>query len=864
MPKWLDVLKSVRVSLRGGSLKVTVTVPGESQGPESLNRRIHHLEKVIAGTPVAANAIGSRNNLGNSYRDRYLVTGEVADLERAIRNYEEGIATAPATAVRELGTLWGNVGVALVNRYQHLGDLADLERAIEGYREALSRTAEGSADQGRHLANLSDVLVERYRRTRQRHELDAGIDAGQKALSLAEPGSRAHVAAEINLAGGLIERYLLTVIPSDISDAIRYLDEAQKLATPGSPEAALARVNLAGALIARVDGGSSTQPADAQTNAGLDYVDQVIRVLRSVETDAPAGLLSKHAALSSLGQLYWRRYQHTQSAADLDAAIDAYQKAVQHVGGDMVALPIYLNELGIVSSERFALSDDPRDAVPALDAWRRALSLLRTTFAEVPVAIKLGQQRVSSRLGVEQRVVALNLMLAQRAPQLAAASLREAMIFAETAKSRLLTELVGRADVMAPAAVPAEDLAHERDLLTELSALDAQELAGYGSPQSLLVQSNANVLKRRRGLLDDLAAMWTRIAVHGPEASDYVALRRGDPLSWEDLSELASMLGPDTALASMFSTNSRSVLFILRAGWDTPAVAEVAMNQEELTNLLQRFQREVVNSSGEEEWTWDQPLLQLLMNAAPHLNGVARLLLVPIGWSLSLPWSALAIRAGLLAADGGPMPVVILPAAAILPRLRHRVSREGGDVLVIGNPSGDLPDAEQEACLVSELFAVTPLIGSSATKEQVLARLPGTSIAHFASHALFERDSPLDSRIELADGVLTAREVLARSLQTELLVLSGCETGVAEPLGGEELAGISQAFMQAGARSMLVSLWEVDDEATRVFMSAFYTAYKEGMDKASAMRSAMIATRQQAGDDPYYWGAFALIGDWER
>jgi hypothetical protein len=95
-------------------------------------------------------------------------------------------------------------------------------------------------------------------------------------------------------------------------------------------------------------------------------------------------------------------------------------------------------------------------------------------------------------------------------------------------------------------------------------------------------------------------------------------------------------------------------------------------------------------------------------------------------------------------------------------------------------------------------------------------------------------------------------------------VLSACETGVAEPLGGEELAGISQAFMPAGARSMLVSLWEVDDEATRAFMSAFYAAYNKGMDKASAARSAMIATRQQAGADPYHWGAFALIGDWEH
>lgn len=180
----------------------------------------------------------------------------------------------------------------------------------------------------------------------------------------------------------------------------------------------------------------------------------------------------------------------------------------------------------------------------------------------------------------------------------------------------------------------------------------------------------------------------------------------------------------------------------------------------------------------------------------------------------------------------------------------------------MGNPTGDLHYAEIEAHKVAKRFNTQPLIGSLATKDAVLKRLSDAHIAHFATHAYFDFKDPLSSGIVLADGVLTAREVVSLQISPTLLVLSGCETGMANALGGDEMAGLTQAFLQGGARSLLVSLWQVNDPSTAFLMDVFYDAWLEkGEDKAGALNQAMVET-QKRWSHIYYWGAFTLVGDW--
>jgi CHAT domain-containing protein len=184
--------------------------------------------------------------------------------------------------------------------------------------------------------------------------------------------------------------------------------------------------------------------------------------------------------------------------------------------------------------------------------------------------------------------------------------------------------------------------------------------------------------------------------------------------------------------------------------------------------------------------------------------------------------------------------------------------------LVAGNPLGDLKHTEEEAYEVAAILGAKPLIGPQATKTKVQTNLSEATVVHLATHASFNHDSPLYSGILLADReVLTAHEVMDERLRADLLVLSACETGMTQALAGDELAGLGQAFLQGGARSVIVSLWRVNDSSAAALMKAFYEARRAGADKAQALNQAMTQVRkQEKWRHPYHWGAFVLMGDW--
>jgi CHAT domain-containing protein len=114
---------------------------------------------------------------------------------------------------------------------------------------------------------------------------------------------------------------------------------------------------------------------------------------------------------------------------------------------------------------------------------------------------------------------------------------------------------------------------------------------------------------------------------------------------------------------------------------------------------------------------------------------------------------------------------------------------------------------------------------------------------------------------EAGDGMLTAEDVTGMDLlDTELVVLSACETGLGEVHVGEGVFGLRRAFVVAGARTLVMSLWKVPDQQTRELMTDFYQRLLNRVPRAEALWQAQRAVRDRH-PDPYYWGAFICQGD---
>ena len=195
--------------------------------------------------------------------------------------------------------------------------------------------------------------------------------------------------------------------------------------------------------------------------------------------------------------------------------------------------------------------------------------------------------------------------------------------------------------------------------------------------------------------------------------------------------------------------------------------------------------------------------------------------------------------------------------------------------LLVGDPWVEevklkqLPCARREVELIAEILHTTPLTGKEATKAEVLKQLSNVALVHIAAHGRMETGeialSPNPTRASEKpsdeDFLLTISDVLNVRLRARLVVLSCCHSGRGE-IKAEGVVGIARAFLGAGARSVLVSLWAIDDKATLEFMKYFYQHLAEGKSASKSLNQAMKFMRESDEfSDVKYWAPFVLIGD---
>jgi tetratricopeptide (TPR) repeat protein len=243
---------------------------------------------------------------------------------------------------------------------------------------------------------------------------------------------------------------------------------------------------------------------------------------------------------------------------------------------------------------------------------------------------------------------------------------------------------------------------------------------------------------------------------------------------------------------------------------------------------------------------------------AGALSHCRRLLIVPHAQLGLLPFAAL---------HDGECALVQRHELAVMPSARLAVRGLGRQTvapqrtLVLGE-SSRLPHAAREAQSVVGLFpGGCAYVGAQATIETLVTHAGSADMIHLACHAQFRSDNPMFSALQLHDGALTVERIEALKLRSGMVVLSACETGLAELGSGDEMVGLVRAFLVAGAARVLASLWPVDDEVTALFMTSFYAALCCGQAPAAALRLAQNDVMRQH-PHPFYWAAFVLHGGW--
>jgi CHAT domain-containing protein len=246
------------------------------------------------------------------------------------------------------------------------------------------------------------------------------------------------------------------------------------------------------------------------------------------------------------------------------------------------------------------------------------------------------------------------------------------------------------------------------------------------------------------------------------------------------------------------------------------------------------------------------------------LLGIDGLIIIPHGPLHALPFHALRLRDRYLIETWN---VSYAPSAAVLKYCWNKPTTPNGRLpfsgkaLLVGVPDERAHHVSEEIKQLAKLLdGAKVLLGEQATFEQVSRSSADCGVLHLAAHGLFRPEAPLLSSIHLSDRWLAVQDIYNLDLKANLVFLSACETGLGHDAGGDDLVGLVRGFLYAGAKSLIASLWVVDDESMTRLVADFYTRWMAGSPKSQALRQIQIDL-MQSHEHPYFWAPLILIGN---
>ncbi len=350
-----------------------------------------------------------------------------------------------------------------------------------------------------------------------------------------------------------------------------------------------------------------------------------------------------------------------------------------------------------------------------------------------------------------------------------------------------------------------------------------------------------------------------------PELAGYFALRTGGiDTSGARKAVFAAADQSGTALVDWFRAGDKLFVIVDR-GNDKPDMRWLELGPERVSELASVY---LAPETAATTLRRDPQLLQIFDSLIAPLAELTdpgeHLILCPTAPLHGIPLHALGI-------GGMPLlqrnPISYTPSLSVLhhclvrgnnPAIRRKIA-------LFGNPGGDTPGSEALLRDLADRFKVPLALGDAVTRPAVLAALRDAAIVHFQGHARHDPTDPMESRLHLSDGAITARYLFEQvGIAAGLIVLCACETGTSAVRDADDPVGLIPGFLVGGARRLLATSWRVSDKTSPALMREFYDRLPESgaANLAHILREAALNLRDSGHPEPYHWAPFVLYGDW--